>query len=604
MERRIVHLQGLVASALALLLCCGAALALTAREAGAAELLPDLVADPPAAVSLSVDSAVGHPALLLRFDGYVHNAGRGALDFRGTRATWRNNTPMQSFQRIFRTEDSNWTDEASPAELIFSNADGHNHWHLQDTAKYSLWNAARTAEAAPAQKVGFCLMDSEHVDPWGPSRPVYADDVAPYRNFCQQNQPEALELFEGVSAGWRDLYDAGLAFQWVDASTVLPGSYWLREDVDPLDRIRESNEVNAPAWAAQQTTIPGYNAQPAAAATPLDTAVEIDWPVQRWGSPAGAATRTVVDQPAHGTLSAFDGGDVTYTPDPGWEGTDSFAFSARDAASAYPTSPAVATVTVTVGDAAPAPAVFISGAPDTMIAGTSVQLTAAVEHDAPGVTWSADAGSIDAAGLFVAPPTPPAGGTVTIGARSAAGAVATRTIAILPVPDSEPRPEPEPEPEPDPDPVPVLDPPVRAPTGTTTPTPPTPPTPTTPTKPPAPRLSGFGLLRIGQQLTTTTRPNVGGRVRISIYAGTRRLRECVARVPANRTVACRVTLPRSVGARTKISIVAGLRSGSQLTRRVRRAAPIAPMRMRRRAIKAGAMDPAYARRFWCPLPPR
>jgi hypothetical protein len=597
--RRIVPARWTRALAAALLLC-----AVAAPAATAAELLPDLVADPPAAVSLSVDSAVGHPALLLRFDGYVHNVGPGALDFRGMRATPRD--PMQSVQRIFRSGDSGWTDEASPAELVFSNGDGHNHWHLQDTARYSLWNAARTAETAPAQKVGFCLMDSEHVErDRGPARAVYADDVAPYRNFCQQNQPRATTLFEGISAGWRDLYDAGLAFQWVDASAVLPGSYWLREDVDPLDRIREANEDNAEAWAARPTTIPGYNAQPASAATPVGEAVEIMLPVQRWGSPAGAATTTVVGQPAHGTLSAFDGGDVTYTPDPGWEGIDSFTFAARDAASAFPTSPAVATATVTVGDPAPTPVVHISGAPERLVAGTSVQLTAAVEHDLPGVTWSATAGTIDGSGLFVAPPTPPPGGTVTITATSAAGAQATRTIAITAAPEPEPRPEPEPEPEPDPQPDPPAQPqpdppaqpqpqpgpPARAPNGT-------------PTKPTVPRLSGFGLLRLGQQLTATVRPNVAGRVRIAITSNGRRLRECVARVPANRTVACRVRLPRAVGPRTRIALVAGLRSGTTLTRRVRRAAPIAPMRMRGKAVKSAAMDPDYARRFWCPLPPR
>ena len=52
----------------------------------------------------------------------------------------------------------------SSAEMLFVNADGHHHWHLQHVAKYSLWNADRIAEVAPAQKVGFCLEDSEHVE--------------------------------------------------------------------------------------------------------------------------------------------------------------------------------------------------------------------------------------------------------------------------------------------------------------------------------------------------------------------------------------------------------------------------------------------------------
>jgi len=40
----------------------------------------------------------------------------------------------------------------------------------------------------------------------------------------------------------------------------------------------------------------------------------------------------ILGPPAHGILSAFDAttGTVTYTPTPGWQGTDSFTFKAVD----------------------------------------------------------------------------------------------------------------------------------------------------------------------------------------------------------------------------------------------------------------------------------
>jgi hypothetical protein len=38
----------------------------------------------------------------------------------------------------------------------------------------------------------------------------------------------------------------------------------------------------------------------------------------------------LADQPAHGTLGELADGSVTYTPDPGWDGTDSFTYVASD----------------------------------------------------------------------------------------------------------------------------------------------------------------------------------------------------------------------------------------------------------------------------------
>src|SRR5262249_11303189 len=196
-------------------------------------------------------SKAGEAKLLLRFNGYVHNTGPGALDFRGHREAPKVSQatieeverakknkeglpqkteeelavpPMEVFQRLFTTpvgvEETNieraHIEEPSTGEMLYVSADGHRHWHLQQVAKYSLWDASKTAEVAPAQKVGFCLEDSEHVEPSvGPSSPVYADNVAPYRDFCQHYNPDATSLFEGISPGWRDAYERELAFQWV-----------------------------------------------------------------------------------------------------------------------------------------------------------------------------------------------------------------------------------------------------------------------------------------------------------------------------------------------------------------------------------------------------
>jgi hypothetical protein len=252
---------------------------LQAHASGPEPLLPNLVADPPDNASFETSQTDGGlsgtkvtPELLLRFNGYIHNIGPGALDIRGSREAPKVSKatteaveharekeeglpqkteeelaapPMKVSQRLFTTNAGSPSkseeylerpheEAASGAEMFYVNADGHHHWHLQHVAKYSLWNATKTAEVAPAQKVGFCLDDSEHVEASvGPSTPVYADNVPPYRDFCQQYRPNATGVYEGISPGWRDRYTSDLGFQWVDASNVLPGEYWLREDVYP-----------------------------------------------------------------------------------------------------------------------------------------------------------------------------------------------------------------------------------------------------------------------------------------------------------------------------------------------------------------------------------
>ena len=135
----------LLATAIALMLgMCLAPLAERARATEATPELPNLVADPPTGVFLETSSTEGGLAkegeakLLLRFNGYVHNKGPGALDFRGRREAPKVSQktieeverakakeeglpqkteeelavpPMQVFQRLFTTADGLSSDE-------------------------------------------------------------------------------------------------------------------------------------------------------------------------------------------------------------------------------------------------------------------------------------------------------------------------------------------------------------------------------------------------------------------------------------------------------------------------------------------------------------
>lgn len=606
---------------LAVVLALGALLLVTVRKAHAVSeppaLLPNLVADPPDTISLETSttegglSQQGEAQLLLRFDGYVHNDGKGALDIRGSRAaptisaaaeaeverrkkelqeieegkrlgepqefseaTERElaSPQMQVFQRLFATnagapstnpEESKAAQEKfdkeneaylkrephkealSSAEMLYANADGHHHWHLQHVAKYSLWNATKTAIAAPAEKVGFCLDDSEHVEPEvGPPNRVYSDHAAPFRDFCQHYIPYATSVYEGISPGWRDQYSFELAFQWVNVSDVPPGEYWLGEEVNPEHTIQEEGLGAKVAYAEKPTIIPGFDAL-AQSLPALSGAQTITLTARAWEDSV-TPKYTIVSGPQHGTLGAVAGDRVTYTPEAGYSGSDSFTYSAADPNSPFPISPVIATVAI--GRLA------IGGAPASMYAGTSVQLAAAVGQASSAVEWSASAGTITSGGLYTAPSTPPAGGSVTITASSANGAQDQVMIAILPQP------------------VPQAAPAASTPQAISSP-------PSGKSSPSSPVLYRPAAVLIGRKLIMTTRASVAGRIRLSAYLGHRLLGTCVAETPAGRSFTCRLTLGKRVSLHARISVLASLRTGGGTLRSLRPPAPVPEMKM-------------------------
>ena len=306
------------------------------------------------------------------------NVGTGPLDVSG-------NPQGTMYQRV---NDGGTLVNDHPVPVQYETADGHNHFHLMKIMRYSLWNQSKTAEVAPGQKVGFCLYDYNMATNFSGTRDpkVYALG-RPGDTFCNKNNPRATSLTMGVSSGWRDDYGAYLAMQWVDVSDTTPGNYYIAADADPNNIIRESNESNGRAYTGSTFAVPGYLPKaigPVAVSGSAPTQIALA--SDRFGSPGNVAY-TVIQQPARGSV-AISGGTATYTPGTGSPGTYSFTYSASDSSSAYPRTARTATATLQVGAATPAPAVTISGAPASLTAGTSVQLSAAVVNAGAGVTWN------------------------------------------------------------------------------------------------------------------------------------------------------------------------------------------------------------------------
>jgi hypothetical protein len=521
-------------------LCCTVAVQSGSAQT-APEVLPDLVADAPARPQLQT---YAHPDgtthLLLRFDGFVHNRGQGALEVRGSQPL--GGVMQATVQRVYRSDGSFTDDGSRDPEIIWEPEDGHDHWHLKDAARYSLWNAAKTAEVAPAMKVGFCLIDSQRIETNGPSSARY---TVSGNNFCGQDEPQRSSITEGVSAGWRDIYDRTLAFQWVDVTDVQPGTYWLRSEIDPEDFVREASEVNPSTFAAASSTIPGYRARPVdAGVVSATTPTQINLATDSFGSNLGPRAFRIFVPPKHGTLSVpngrvFSSSTVTYTPDPGWVGPDSFVYTARDSLSSFPRYPAGAAVTLNVGGVSPS--VAISGAPQSLQAGTSVRLFASVTADDPYVYWTVDGispgspetGTVDSWGLYRAPPQAPPSGQVTIRATTASGAFDEVTIGITNPPAPQPAPT------------------VESALALAGPSPST----GGPTAPSAAsdrefrsRLRGVKLATDGRAVVVSARSRRAGVMRVRVHKHEQLLGRCRARMPRGRTLTCRVRLAPGMSA--------------------------------------------------------
>jgi len=299
--------------------------------------LPDLVSDPPFIwFNKNVELANGETARVMAFDGYIHNIGTGSLRISG-------NPQIEDGMRQQVFNGETWEDVGTPT-VRFETDDGHNHFHLISAVEYQLWDETRTTVMGNAQKVGFCLIDTEQIEETYDAFFKIEDS-----EYCGVDSPDLTELTMGITPGWRDTYEASITFQWVDISNVLPGRYWVSALTDPRDEIRESNEDNNDiVFSRNRFSVEGYNAR----------ALEIQGPGEiRLKSAShgqvGERAFVISEGPANGSFDIPIGVDhlgevVRYTPNPGFVGTDSFTYFAHDTASNFPHEPLEITVSIEV----------------------------------------------------------------------------------------------------------------------------------------------------------------------------------------------------------------------------------------------------------------
>ncbi len=350
--RTTLHLRRLMAAAVAALAVLAVATlpqAPASAQDPAQAILPDLVPDNPEDLELDDVGGDGSPPRrLLRFDAFLHNAGPGILEIRGSDPDGAEAPRMRTVtQRLYEGKTRRSAFRDVPIDplprLEYQTILGHDHFHLFEPVSYYLVGTGESSTNLLYSKasIGFCFVDTEQVE-------AGADSVAEFtqetNGYCEQGNRAATSVFMGLSPGWRDVYDDELPLQYMDVSNVRPGSYRISTVTDPRDHIIELNEANnrSSADSDPRVTLPGYTARGAVQRTSQGVPLLVELTSHRFESTLpgaeapGAAEYLVTDGPRHGRLvdtSRGGGwGDARrlYVPEPGFTGEDSITFAVRD----------------------------------------------------------------------------------------------------------------------------------------------------------------------------------------------------------------------------------------------------------------------------------
>lgn len=207
--------------------------------AGAADPAPNLVPLAPSDLRLAPpDDAVdpSDPRIGLRFTSTIANFGGVPFEFIGVPESDTTGRAFQCVGFVSRV----CVEREERGQLAFHS--GHGHFHVEAFARYAIVpitdagtpDLEQTLVEAP--KVSFCLMDSSRQREPEPGRP----DLAFYTT-CTL-------AFQGISAGWADVYPYDLEGQFLPTDTLADGTYALVVSADPLEQFWQSTNLDDVAW--------------------------------------------------------------------------------------------------------------------------------------------------------------------------------------------------------------------------------------------------------------------------------------------------------------------------------------------------------------------
>ncbi len=199
-----------------------------------AAALPDLVPLPSWGIGARHDRRSGLD--LLTFGATVWVGGNSPLDVEGFRS---NGSPvMKAYQYFWR--NGHVVGRARAGTMGFDSKKGHNHWHFEQFARYTLLNKSKSV-AVTSHKAGFCIAPSDAVDLLLPHA-VWQPPTVGLPGQC--GTPTALWVAEQMPVGWGDTYTQSVAGQAFDITHVPNGTYYIEVTANPQHVLYESNTHN------------------------------------------------------------------------------------------------------------------------------------------------------------------------------------------------------------------------------------------------------------------------------------------------------------------------------------------------------------------------
>ena len=142
---------------------------------------------------------------------------------------------MDAYQYFYR--DGEPVGRARVGTLDYDAKRGHQHWHFEQFARYSLLDADR-AQVVRSHKVSFCLAPTDPIDLTRPGAEWQPYSVG-LDTAC--GGEGSLWVREVLDAGWGDTYYQFLRGQSFDITDLANGTYFVRVEANPLGLLREGN---------------------------------------------------------------------------------------------------------------------------------------------------------------------------------------------------------------------------------------------------------------------------------------------------------------------------------------------------------------------------
>jgi hypothetical protein len=241
-RRRRASLALVLTASLALGATVGGVALQSAQSATVFQVRPDLRMSRPTSLRIQRSSSGRQ---LLRFTTTIVNVGTGRFELLAERKSTK--TSQMTVRQRISMSNGTFRYVATGATARYA-GDGHNHWHIRRVATYELVNAGGAAVRRD-KKIGFCFFDTGVYD-----RSIH--NFHNYRHYFERTcgRRASLSARMGISVGWSDTYGSGLAYQWIDVTGVVNGTYWLIATADKENNYLETNDRNNCSWAKIRLT--------------------------------------------------------------------------------------------------------------------------------------------------------------------------------------------------------------------------------------------------------------------------------------------------------------------------------------------------------------